>query len=90
MVEKIKISRPENVSKSQGTIGFSDKKMRIIMGKIHNFLNLLMRNGRKVPQKTRGKEARFPRKPKKVSRMLEKNCDFEYFPRKCTTLWKST
>ena len=41
------------------------KKWELSWGKIHNFLNLLMRNGRKVPQKTRGKEARFPRKPKK-------------------------
>ena len=66
------------------------KKWELSWGKIHNFLNLLMRNGRKVPQKTWGKEASFPRKPEKVSRMLDKNCDFEYFPRKCKTLWKST
>ena len=90
MVEKIKISRPENVSKSQGTIGFSDKKMRIIMGKNPQFPEFIDAKWEKSSTKMQGKEARFPRKPKKVSRILDKNCDFEYFPGKCKKLWKST
>jgi hypothetical protein len=65
MVEKIKISRPENVSKSQGTIGFSDKKMRIIMGKNPQFPEFIDAKWEKSSTKNARKRGEISEKTKK-------------------------